>query len=286
MKSKKYFYLIISAIIIFLFGIVWFAVESKEQSSNLFHLTPFSNESLMFEEQQTLSFADVEGVNFNIDDVSLSIVESDAEEVTISSTVKNVGTGLITQPKVWLEENVLYYDQGLNIGYVESSTGEVVLEVPKTMILNYTISNGSGDVLLEVSTAKDVNFDMDVGELNIYTSCENLTLNSVSGDINLYEATKHIIIDTVSSDVSLFANLTTKTIDFESISGDCKVFADNLGGYNLYHKYAGGTIDDYFELSSNHNDTINISADTVDGSVDVYDNTKLDDITDFFKEDN
>ncbi len=285
MKTRKYTYIIIFSIILLFFGTIWFAVEAKGQSIKLFQLIPLSNDSVSFEEQQTLSFTDLDSIVFSIDDVRLSILESDVDEVTITSTVENTGTGYITQPKAWVDNNTLYFDQGVALGYGTKATGEIVLEVPKSLELDYDISNGSGDVLFEVNTANDIVFDMAVGELNVYTSCENFTANSVSGDINIYGAMNNITVDTVSSDVSLFANATTSEISFESVSGDCKVFADELGGYHLYHKYAGGNIDDYFELSNNHDSAINIIADTVDGKIEVFDKSILDDASDFFKED-
>lgn len=284
MRITKQSNSIILALILLFFGIVWFTVEAKGQFIKLFQLIPMPNDSISFEEQKTISFTNIDRVVFLIDDVGLSIIENDVDEVTITSTVENTGTGYVTQPKAWVDNNTLYFEQGVVLGYGVETTGEIVLEVPKSLELDYDISNGSGDVLFEVSNAKDTVFDMAVGELNIYTSCENFTVNSVSGDINIYGTMKNIRVDTVSSDVSLYAHATTSDVNFESVSGDCRVFADELGGYNLQHKSANGNIDDYFELSSNYDSTINITANTVDGKVEIFDKAMFDDISDFFKE--
>ncbi len=279
-RNPAFTYGVLGVVVIF-FVIVICVAEANSSLS----FTHFLSDTKSFENEQTLSFADVDAVKMNVNDVPVSVIESNVDEVTITSTVQNNGIGLTTQPKAWIDNNTLYYEQGIILGIEPKSSGSVIVEIPAEAKLEYNISNGSGDVLLEVSTAKDVTFDMAIGELSVYASCELFTANTVSGDINIYGAVKNTIIDTVSSDVSLFANATTNEIDFESVSGDCKVFADELGGYHLYHKYAGGNIDDYFELSSNNDNTITISADTVDGSVEVYDKAILDGISDFFKED-
>ncbi len=238
-----------------------------------------------FENGQTISFAEIETVQMNVNDASISIVESDVDEVTLTSTVENRGTGYIVQPKAWIEDHTLYFEQGFVIGYGTDSIGEITLEVPTHLELDYDISNGSGDVLFEAGTAKDLHFDMAVGALNVYALCETFTASTVSGDINIYGEAENVVLDTVSGDVSLLANATTNEIDFESVSGDCKVFAQELGGYYLYHQYAGGNRDDYFELSSNQDNTISITADTVDGSVEVFDRATLAYGCEFFEED-
>ncbi len=245
-------------------------------------LTQFFTNSVSFEDEPTLSFSNVEAINVIVKDVPISITEDNVDEITITSTVENNGIGFTTKPKVWVSDNALYYNQGVILGIEPKSTGELTLIVPKSLELDYNIINASGNVLLDVSTAKDANFDMAVGELNIYTSCENFTATTVSGDINIYGAMKNISVDTVSSDVSMFADATTDEINFKSVSGDCMVFADELAGYNLNHKYSGGNIDSYFELSSKYNSTVNITADTVDGKVELFDRSTLSDISVFY----
>ncbi len=283
MKKNNLLFTYIILVISVLLFITIFCIINFNASLSLAHLF---TDTKSFESEQSLSFSNIQTVKMDVNDVFVSIIESNVDEVTITSTVKNTGIGFVTQPKAWINGNTLYFKQGDVIGFNAAATGEITLELPKNLELNYDISNSSGDVLLKVSTANDVDIDMAVGELNLYTSCKNFTINSVSGDINIYKAIQNITAHTVSSDVSLFANATTNEINFESVSGDCTVFVDELNGYNLYYKYAGGNIDDFFELSNNFNNIINITAETVDGKVEVFDKSIIDDISNFFKEEN
>ncbi len=257
-----------------------FIIES--QSSRL--LTGLVSDTNSFKDDATLSFTNIEAVNLNVKDIPISIIDGNVDEVTITSTVQNNGIGFATQPKVWAYNNTLYYNQGIIFGIEPKSTGSVIVEIPADLRLDYNIKNGSGDVLFEVATANNAKLDMAIGELNIYTVCENLTADTVSGDINIYEAMKTIAIDTVSSDVSLSADATTDKINIKSVSGDCNIYSDELAGYNLDYRYAGGNIDEYVELSSSYNNIIHITADTVDGDVEVFDRSMLDDLSNFWED--
>ncbi len=214
----------------------------------------------------------------------LSIIESDVDEVTVTSTVENTGIGFATQAKAWEDKGILYYEQGFILGIEPKSSGFVTIEIPYNLKLDYEIKSGSGDVLIDIENAKNITLDATVGAKNITSYCDSLNVHSVSGDINIYKAIPNINIETISSDVQLLANEDSKQISFESISADLNVYANALGGYNLYHDYAGGKVDEYITLSSGWNNLININSKTVDGDINVYEKSEFYELSLFFEE--
>ena len=97
------------------------------------------------------NFLDITKIKANIKDAPITVIESNVSEITVSSTVKNRGIGIITSPKAWKSNGVLHFDQGYVIGHNEKSTGAVTIQVPMGMILYIDIKSGSGDVTVDIS---------------------------------------------------------------------------------------------------------------------------------------
>lgn len=210
-------------------------------------------------------------IEANIKDVPITVVENDVRGITISSTVKNRGIGIITQPKAWEKNGVLYFNQGYVIGHNAKSTGDITIEIPRSMTLDIDIESGSGDVTIDTSASRNVFIDAAVGEITVKSKGDNLSINSVSGDINIEGVFKNTEIDTVSSDAKMYAGSDTNQICYESVSGDATIYTHGVRGYNLLHEYSGGKVDEYFEVKEHYKAIFDIYVDTVDGSIDVID---------------
>lgn len=217
------------------------------------------------------NFLDITKIKANIKDAPITVIESNVSEITVSSTVKNRGIGIITSPKAWKSNGVLHFDQGYVIGHNEKSTGAVTIEVPMGMILDIDIKSGSGDVTVDISTSRNVFIDATVGEKTVKSKGDNILINSVSGNINIEDVFENTEIDTVSSDVKMYADSDTNQIHYKSISGDATIYTQEVRGYNLLHKYSGGKTEKYFEENERYKAIFDIYADTVDGSIDVID---------------
>ena len=217
------------------------------------------------------NLSDIKKIEANVTDVPITIIENDIREITISSTVKNRGIGIITQPKAWEKNGVLYFHQGYVIGHNAKSTGDITIEVPKGMILDIDIKSGSGDVTINTSTSTNIFINAAVGEKTVKSKGDNLLINSVSGDININGVFKNTEIDTISSDVKMYAGSDTNQICYKSISGDATIYTQGVRGYNLLHKYSGGKIDKYFEVKEYYKTIFDIHGDTIDGRIDIID---------------
>ncbi len=247
-------------------------------------LNQFFKSTSNFKQDDSISFSAISKINLDINDVPLTIVESDVKEVTVTSTAKNSGIGFATQAKAWEDNGTLYYTQGFVFGIEPKSTGYVTIEIPYDLELDYDINSGSGDVLIDIESANNIFINAAVGTKNVSSYCDNLDVHSVSGDINIYKASQNINIETVSSDATLSANEVSRQINFESISADLNVCANYLSGYNIHHDYSGGKIDEYIKLSDNGDNTININAKTVDGDITVYEKSEINELSVFFEE--
>lgn len=214
-------------------------------------------------------FQDVKKIEADITDVPITIVESDVEEITVTSTVENTGIGIITQPKVWEKKEVLHFHQGYMIGYNTESAGAVTIEIPTGTNLDIAISSGSGDVTIDTSVSTNISVDATVGEKTITSKGENLLIKSVSGKININGSFANTEIDTVNSDVKMYADADTEQIYYKSISGDADIYAQGVKGCNLRYKYAGGKIDEYFEIEEDSKKTFDVAGDTVDGRINI-----------------
>ena len=218
-------------------------------------------------------FNDIEKIEADIIDAPITIMESDVKEITVSNTVKNTGIGFITQPKVSKKGNVLCFDQGYAIGYNTKSTGSVLIELPKGLSVDIDIKSGSGDVNISTSKSNNISLDVTVGEKIISSQGENLFIDSVSGDIDIDGVFVNTEIETVNSDVEMKASASTDKIYYKSISGNADIYVDEVKGYNLFHKYAGGKTDEYFSVDRFCDKIIDINGDTVDGSINVIGNS-------------
>ncbi len=272
--------LICFSFVILLFGVIAITISQVLPIS----LTSFFQSTSNFEANDSISFSDISKITLNINDVPLSIIESDVAEVTVTSTVENKGIDFATQAKAWEDKGVLYYEQGLVFGIEPKSSGFVTIEIPYGLKLDYNIKSGSGDVLIDIENAKNIVLDATVGVKNISSYCDNLDIKSVSGDINIYKAIPNINVETISSDVVLSANKLSRQINFESISADLNICANYLSGYNLHHDYAGGKIDEYIKLSNDGNNQIDINSKTVDGDINVYEKSEINELSVFFEE--
>lgn len=217
----------------------------------------------------TAGFSDIERIEADITDVPITIVESNVEEITVTSSVKNTGIGIVTQPKVREKGNVLHFHQGYMIGYNTESTGAVKIEIPEGMNLDIDITSGSGDVTIDTSASNNISIDATVGEKTITSKGENLVIESVSGNIDINGGFVNTEIDTVNSDVKMHADADTEQIYYKSVSGDADICADGVKGCNLQYKYAGGKIDEYFEMGEDPKKIFDVAGDTVDGRINI-----------------
>lgn len=214
-------------------------------------------------------FSDVEKIEADITDVPITIVESNVEEITVTSTVENTGIGIVTQPKVWKKGNVLRFHQGYMIGYCTESSGDVRIEIPEGMNLDIEITSGSGDVIVDTSVSDNILIDATVGEKTITSKGENLAIKSVSGNININGGFSDTKIETINSDVQMHADADTAQIYYESVSGDANICATGVKGCNLKYKYAGGKIDKYYEMEEDLQKTFDVTGETVDGRINI-----------------
>ncbi|MBQ6888721.1 MAG: DUF4097 family beta strand repeat protein [Lachnospiraceae bacterium] len=214
-------------------------------------------------------FTDIKKIEADITDVPITIMESDVEEITVTSTVENTGIGIVTQPKVREKGNVLHFHQGYMIGYATESTGVVTIEIPEGMNVDIDITSGSGDVTIDTSASNNISIDASVGEKTVTSKGENLVIESVSGDINIYGGFTNTKIDTVNSDVKMHADADTEKIYYKSVSGDADICADGVKGCNLKYKYAGGKADEFFEMEEDSKKTFDVEGDTVDGRINI-----------------
>ena len=216
-----------------------------------------------------ISTTDVLEIEANIIDAPITIIESDVQEVTVSSTVVNTGLGFITQPSTWKKDGVLYFHQGYAVGWNTESTGDITIEIPEGMVLDIDIKSGSGDVFVNTSVSTNISIDAAVGEKIIESNGKNLFIKSVSGNITIGGIFANTEIDTINSNLKMYANADTDKIYYESISGNATIFMQRVRGYNLLHTYAGGKTEEYCSVEESLEKIVEVSGDTIDGHINI-----------------
>lgn len=229
-KSKKNKVLTEILAILFLLCI-WLFVEGGgvhyRQVKNI-----ILNETISMKNVETLNFDNINGINIKMDNCNLTITEADGDLIEVTSTIKNSGIGIVTQPILWVKDNILHYDQGIKSAMNLKSIGELTVKVPRNLNLNYDVCNEYGDVFLDVNLANDLNLDICYGNLELLTKAENLNIDSENGNINIFEASKNVNVNTKSGHISILANEFTNYINFVSERGTCIVFAENMNDLN------------------------------------------------------
>lgn len=252
--------------------------------------------------QNDMIFDDIHAINIQADNIDLTIVESGTDKVLIKNSIETTGVGVFTEPKIWVSENTLFYDQGLMMNVetweiIEESfdfgihtSGSLIIEVPRDLNIDFVVKNPNGHVNFDIYEANSVTITSsnsldfytkcatlkitaDDQNTNIYSNITNLNANTKSGNINIFEPINNIKVSTKSGDVSVYVNDETKAIDFETKNGNLNIFPDEIGGYN--HN------DEYHSISSVHSHKVNINA----REVNVHDKNTINEINSFLKED-
>lgn len=251
--------------------------------------------------ENDMVFEDIETINIKADNINLTVIESDTDKVLVKNSVETTGFGVLTEPKIWISDNTLFYDQGLILNidtwdifednFNIHTSGSLIIEVPKDIKIDYIIDNPNGNVDFDVeealsvsiSAGNEITFNTNCESLdittndqnvNIYSSLQTLNALTKSGNINIFAPINAIKAMTKNGDISLYANQETNSIDFDTKSGTLNIFAENIGGYNHNNEYTS--------LSNNYNHTIDIKA----LEVNIYDKNTINELDSFFKEDN
>ncbi len=115
--------------------------------------------------QSTMTFEDISTIDIYADNIDLIILETDRENVLVKNSVKTTGKGVITEPKIWVSDNTLFYDQGLimdintweiiedAVDFNTYTSGNLIIEVPKNVKFDFNIKNPNGTLDFNVENS-------------------------------------------------------------------------------------------------------------------------------------
>lgn len=107
----------------------------------------------------------------------------------------------------------------------------------------------SGDIKCTEIISPKLNFDSVSGDIKAeYLKVEKIRFKTVSGDISVSEAGKSVEGTTVSGDVSIKCIDIPELIKLKSVSGDIKIKADKISGFDYEIKTLSGDITDNLGL--------------------------------------
>ncbi len=184
-----------------------------------------------------MEFEDINTIKINADSIDLVILESDVTNITFTNTIENKGKLMKFEPKVFVFDNTLIYDQNLIMGWDAHSTGSLIIEIPRDLKLDYVINNSHGNIDFSVKEANDLSITCYKNDITINTSCENLLVNSKDSNVNINETSTSIKVNTKNGNVSIKATEANDFIDITTKDGNVILLTDKIGGYKLNNKY-------------------------------------------------
>lgn len=147
--------------------------------------------------QNDMIFDDIHAINIQADNIDLTIVESGTDKVLIKNSIETTGVGVFTEPKIWVSENTLFYDQGLMMNVetweiIEESfdfgihtSGSLIIEVPRDLNIDFVVKNPNGHVNFDIYEANSVTITSS-NSLDFYTKCATLKITADDQNTNIY----------------------------------------------------------------------------------------------------
>lgn len=221
----------------------------------LFHEFDWNN--IGFEVEDMEDIKSRESVYQGVERVQTSLVNIPIEiRETSNNQVKLIDT---TEAKNWFKKfhpirveqrgNQLVLEQKNGMSFFgfffsKSAWGNIVLEVPKERTLEYDLETVSGEIILDVQSKGKLEIESVSGNVDVYQGGEYLNIESVSGNIKIQKPFIEIEGETISGDMDFVANENSQKISSDSVSGDTKIYLQNIEDYDLEFSTVSGEIVD------------------------------------------
>ncbi len=250
MSRKTYLYFKIIGLSVLLISIVIGAMFIFNSKNLLFGFVPFNistGNAEPLEEPEIFYFDDIDKINIELATIPVIIVEKDIDQIKVTSTINVEGTGPRLENPIYKSNNTLHVKQEITMG-VYSSAGELLIEVPNGIELDYELNLVSEDLYIDAKINK-------------------LELNVVSLEAKIYQAAKDIKINDVSGSIYLVANEDTKDIDINTVSSDINIQVEGSNSFNIDNESISGDIENNYGNNNEAINEIDISVNSVSGDV-------------------
>jgi len=214
----------------------------KADTSKMLHIINFTSSG----EGEVKSFSNVEKIQVNAVTLPVHIYESDVEQVTVTDNSKQYGIGVRSSNKLTQEEDTLIFTEGKGFQIINFSRGEIIIEVPKGLILEYDIHNASGSIRHNAPSKNELRCENVSGSTRIYQGGQSVFVESVSGSIRVYEPFEELTATSVSGSIRTVANENSKQMNCSNVSGSIRIQLENVTGYDMNYSTLSSDVEDNY----------------------------------------
>lgn len=197
-------------------------------------------------EGKTESFSNVEKIQVSSVSLPVYIYESDVEQVTVTDNSKQYGIGISKDNELKQEEGTLTFNEGKGFHIFNFSRGEIIIEVPKGLVLEYDIANVSGSIKHDAPTKNQFRCQSISGSIRVYQGGDSGFVESVSGSIRIYASFDELTAKSISGSVRTVANENSKQLQCSNISGSIKIQLKNVTGYDMDYSVISSQVKDLY----------------------------------------
>ena len=126
-------------------------------------------------------------------------------------------------------------------------TGNIVIEVPKDIVLEYTIKNISGSIDHDAPSKKSLTATSISGSINVHQGGEKAYLNSTSGSVRSHQGFEELSASSVSGGFYVVADQKSRVLSVNSVSSGVNVKLEQGLGYTLDYSTVSGSVKDTYQ---------------------------------------
>ncbi len=226
--------------------------------------------------QQEQSFEGIEKVVVYSYSLPIEIIETDRNDVLLidnsDSHLANNEDNLYV-----VEDDTLYFEQAEQIAwfgfnnFTNSVSGEIIIEVPQDVELEYEINSVSEEILID-AFSDELTINNVSGNIYVLQGGDELNINGVSGSIEIADAFLEQKINSVSGNIYTVADKDSSVINVDTVSGGVDIGLANGIEYSINHDSVSGKVRDNYTPSddgTSSDQKLIISVHSVSGFVDI-----------------
>ncbi len=280
MTRKSMLLIKLIVLILILIFLVFIVVAGFRGISDGFGSTFWNNSFIQGEAtQEQQSFDNIDKIVVYSYSLPVTIKQVKRDDVLLidSTTVSGFNSGNIKDNTYDVEQGTLYFEQGEVEGFLfgfngANISGEIVIEVPEDVELEYEISGVSGAILLDAPSSEELYINSVSGSIQVNYGGEDLTVNNVSGSIDIMQPFETQDINTVSGSIDTYCDTDSTLLKVESISGSLDVVLSDGVNYEIDHSSVSGNVNESYSGGNSGSDKLlRIITSSVSGSVNITD---------------